>query len=131
MYELKIITQFAAAHRLENFYGKCEALHGHNWKVEVFLAGEQLNETGLLMDFGKIKARTNALLEEIDHKYLNELEAFREQNPSSENLARYLFERLSADLNQDGVQVSRVNVWESDTSCASYYRAASGATTGA
>jgi 6-pyruvoyltetrahydropterin/6-carboxytetrahydropterin synthase len=122
MYELKIITQFSAAHRLENFYGKCEALHGHNWKVEVFLAGEQLDEAGLLVDFGEIKARTNALLEEIDHKYLNELEAFREQNPSSENLARYLFERLSADLNQDGVRVSRVNVWESDTACASYYR---------
>ena len=96
MYELKIITQFAAAHRLENFYGKCEALHGHNWKVEVFLAGKQLDEAGLLMDFGQIKARTNALLEEIDHKYLNELEAFREQNPSSENLARHLFERLAA-----------------------------------
>ncbi len=122
MYELKIITQFAAAHRLENFYGKCETLHGHNWKVEVFLGGEQLDEAGLLMDFGMIKARTNALLEEIDHKYLNELEAFRQQNPSSENLARYLFERLSAALNCDGVRVSRVNIWESDTSCASYYR---------
>ena len=122
MYELKIITQFAAAHRLENFNGKCEALHGHNWKVEVFLAGEQLDEAGLLVDFGVIKARTNALLEEIDHKYLNELAAFREQNPSSENLARYLFERLSTDLIRDGVRVSRVNVWESDTSCASYYR---------
>ena len=122
MYELKIVTQFAAAHRLENFNGKCEALHGHNWKVEVFLAGEQLDEAGLLVDFGVIKARTNALLEEIDHKYLNELEAFREQNPSSENLARYLFERLSTTLSRDGVRVSRVNVWESDTSCASYYR---------
>ncbi len=122
MYELKIITQFAAAHRLENFNGKCEALHGHNWKVEVFLAGEQLDEAGLLVDFGVIKARTNALLEEIDHKYLNELEAFREQNPSSENLARYLFERLSTTLSRDGVRVSRVNVWESDTSRASYYR---------
>ena len=122
MYELKIITQFAAAHRLENFYGKCEALHGHNWKVEVFLAGKQLDEAGLLVDFGVIKARTNALLEEIDHKYLNELEAFREQNPSSENLARYLFERLSTTLSRDGVRVSRVNVWESDNSCASYYR---------
>ncbi len=122
MYELKIITQFAAAHRLDNFYGKCEALHGHNWKVEVFLAGEQLDGAGLLMDFGRIKARTNALLEEIDHKYLNELEAFREQNPSSENLARYLFERLTAVLNRDGVRVSRVNVWESDSSCASYYQ---------
>ncbi len=122
MYELKIVTQFAAAHRLENFNGKCEGLHGHNWKVEVFLAGEQLDEAGLLVDFGVIKARTNALLEEIDHKYLNELEAFREQNPSSENLARYLFERLSTTLSRDGVRVSRVNVWESDTSCAAYYR---------
>lgn len=122
MYELKIITQFSAAHRLENFYGKCEGLHGHNWKVEVFLVGERLDEAGLLMDFGVIKARTNALLEEIDHKYLNELEAFRGQNPSSENLARYFYERLTADLNQDRVRVSRVNIWESDTSCASYYQ---------
>ncbi len=122
MYELKIVTQFAAAHRLENFYGKCEGLHGHNWKVEVFLAGEGLDEAGLLMDFGQIKARTNALLEEIDHKYLNELEAFREQNPSSENLARFLFERLALTLNREGVRVSRVNVWESDTSCAAYFQ---------
>ncbi len=121
MYELKIITQFAAAHRLENFYGKCEGLHGHNWKVEVFLAGARLDEAGLLMDFGQIKARTNALLEQIDHKYLNELEPFREQNPSSENLARYLFEQLAAALNREGIRVSRVNVWESDTSCASYF----------
>jgi 6-pyruvoyltetrahydropterin/6-carboxytetrahydropterin synthase len=121
MYELKIITQFAAAHRLENFYGKCEALHGHNWKVEVFIVGEQLDAAGLLLDFGVLKAGTKALLEEIDHKYLNELEPFREQNPSSENLARYLFECLGSALNRDGVRVSRVNVWESDTSCASYY----------
>ena len=122
MYELKIITQFAAAHRLENFYGKCESLHGHNWKVEVFITGAQLDEAGLLMDFGQLKARTNALLEKVDHKYLNELEAFRERNPSSENLARYLFDSLSADLNREGVRVSRVNVWESDTSCASYFQ---------
>lgn len=122
MYELKIITQFAAAHRLENFCGKCEALHGHNWKVEVFLVGEQLDEAGLLLDFGQIKAGTKTLLEEFDHKYLNELEAFRKQNPSSENLARHLFDQLTTVLNRDGVRVSRVNVWESDTSCASYYR---------
>ena len=122
MYEIKIVTSFSAAHRLENFYGKCEALHGHNWKVEVFLKGEQLNETGLLQDFGVVKAHTRELLEEIDHKYLNELPAFSQQNPSSENLARFLFQRLGAVLNQDGVQVSRVNVWESDTSCASYFQ---------
>jgi 6-pyruvoyltetrahydropterin/6-carboxytetrahydropterin synthase len=122
MYELKIITQFAAAHRLENFYGKCEALHGHNWKVEVFLAGDRLDGAGLLMDFGVVKARTREVLEEIDHKYLNELAAFKDQNPSSENLARYLYQRLSAALNRDGAEVRRVNVWESDTSCAAYYQ---------
>jgi 6-pyruvoyltetrahydropterin/6-carboxytetrahydropterin synthase len=121
MYEVKIITQFSAAHRLENFYGKCEALHGHNWKVEVFLVGDRLDEAGLLMDFGLLKAQSRQLLEEFDHKYLNELPAFQAQNPSSENLARFLFERLGAALNRDGLKVRRVSVWESDTSCASYY----------
>jgi 6-pyruvoyltetrahydropterin/6-carboxytetrahydropterin synthase len=121
MYEIKIVTQFSAAHRLENFYGKCEALHGHNWKVEVYLRGEQLDEAGLLKDFGVVKVRTREVLEEIDHKYLNELPAFRQQNPSSENLARFLFERLGATLNGDGIRVSRVDVWESDTSRASYF----------
>lgn len=123
MYELKIITHFSAAHRLENFYGKCEALHGHNWKVEVYILGNRLDEAGLLQDFGEVKARTNEILQEIDHKYLNELPAFSQQNPSSENLARYLFERLAAVLNGDAVKVSKVSVWESDTSCASYFPA--------
>jgi len=122
MYEVKIVTQFAAAHRLENFYGKCEALHGHNWKVEVFLVGESLDSAGLLMDFGLVKARTKEVLEEVDHKYLNELAAFQNRNPSSENLACHLYERLGAILNRDGVRIRRVNVWESDTSCASYYQ---------
>jgi 6-pyruvoyltetrahydropterin/6-carboxytetrahydropterin synthase len=121
MYELKIITQFAAAHRLENFYGKCEALHGHNWKVEVFVQGERLDEAGLIRDFGEIKARVREVLEDIDHKYLNELPEFSQQNPSSENLARFLFERLGRVLDRDGVVVSRVSVWESDSACASYY----------
>jgi 6-pyruvoyltetrahydropterin/6-carboxytetrahydropterin synthase len=122
MYEVKIVTQFAAAHRLENFNGKCESLHGHNWKVEVFLGGKDLDGAGLLMDFGAVKARTKEVLEEIDHKYLNELAAFQDRNPSSENLACYLYERLGAILNSDRVKVRRVNVWESDTSCASYYQ---------
>jgi 6-pyruvoyltetrahydropterin/6-carboxytetrahydropterin synthase len=122
MYELKIVTQFAAAHRLENFKGKCESLHGHNWKVEVFLRGKDLDETGLLMDFGEVKAVTKQVLEEIDHKYLNELDAFKDRNPSSENLAGFLFQRLGAIFNCDRVKVRRVNVWESDTSCASFYQ---------
>jgi 6-pyruvoyltetrahydropterin/6-carboxytetrahydropterin synthase len=121
MYELKIVTDFAAAHRLENFYGKCESLHGHNWKVEVFLQGDRLDDAGLIRDFGVVKAKTREVLAELDHHYLNELPAFRQQNPSSENLARYLFERLGTALNDGGVTVCRVSVWESDTSCASYF----------
>jgi 6-pyruvoyltetrahydropterin/6-carboxytetrahydropterin synthase len=122
MYEIKIITEFAAAHRLENFRGKCESLHGHNWKVEVFLVGDRLDGAGLLLDFAEVKASAREVLEEVDHQYLNELPAFRNQNPSSENLARYLFTRLAARLNRDGIRVSRVSVWESDSSCASYYQ---------
>jgi 6-pyruvoyltetrahydropterin/6-carboxytetrahydropterin synthase len=121
MYELKIVTNFSAAHRLENFYGKCESLHGHNWKVEVFIQGDRLDEAGLVKDFGVVKAKAREVLGEFDHQYLNELPAFSQQNPSSENMARYLFGRLGAVLNGGGVRVSRVSVWESDTSCASYY----------
>uniref|UniRef100_A0A7C3YYR7 6-carboxy-5,6,7,8-tetrahydropterin synthase n=1 Tax=Desulfobacca acetoxidans TaxID=60893 RepID=A0A7C3YYR7_9BACT len=122
MYELKIVTDFAAAHRLSNFYGKCESLHGHNWKVEVRLTGDRLDDAGLVKDFGVIKNKVREVLAELDHQYLNDLPAFRQQNPSSENLARYLFERLGAVLDDEVVQVSRVSVWESDTSCASYFK---------
>ena len=121
MYELKIVTDFAAAHRLNNFYGKCESLHGHNWKVELFLRGDRLNEAGLVRDFGVVKAKAREVLAELDHQYLNDLPAFSQQNPSSENLARYLYERLGTALNDGSVQVSRVSVWESDSSCASYF----------
>jgi 6-pyruvoyltetrahydropterin/6-carboxytetrahydropterin synthase len=121
MYELKIITDFSAAHRLENFYGKCESLHGHNWKVEVFLLGDRLDDAGLVKDFGVVKGKAREVLAELDHKYLNDLPVFRQQNPSSENLARYLYERLGMVLDGEGVRVSRVSVWESDTSCATYF----------
>lgn len=121
MYELKVVTQFAAAHRLANFYGKCEALHGHNWKVEILVQAATLDEAGLVVDFGLIKAKAKEVLAELDHTFLNDLPAFRDQNPSSENLARYLFERLSAALNTDRVQVTRVAVWESDHTSAAYF----------
>ncbi len=121
MYELKVVTQFAAAHRLDNFYGKCEALHGHNWKVEIFVTAASLDEAGLVLDFGKIKSRAKEVLDEIDHTFLNELPAFQHQNPSSENLARYLFERLSSALNDQRVTVSRIAVWESDHTSAAYF----------
>ena len=91
MYELKTITQFGAAHQLRNYKGKCENLHGHNWKIEVYVKGENLDENGLLVDFKVIKDKTKEIIEELDHKFLNELECFRDINPSSENIARYIY----------------------------------------
>lgn len=121
MFELKIITQFAAAHRLLDFKGKCEQLHGHNWKVEVFVRSKDLDQTGLVKDFGEIKAETQEVLSRLDHRYLNELEPFCKENPSSEHLARHLYQELSRRINDHRVRVSRVSVWESDTACASYF----------
>ncbi|MGA3084821.1 MAG: 6-carboxytetrahydropterin synthase QueD [Thermodesulfobacteriota bacterium] len=121
MFELIIITQFAAAHHLRNYQGKCEQLHGHNWKVEVFVRAVQLNSAGLVRDFGEMKAATQEVLDGLDHKYLNELVPFNVENPSSEHIARYLFHELSRRLNDNQVQVSKVSVWESDTACATYF----------
>lgn len=122
MYELKIISQFAAAHQLRGFHGKCEQLHGHNWKIEVCVTGDTLGEDGLLIDFGLIKKETKKVLEELDHRFLNEREPFKEENPSSENIARYIYESLSQTLNNDAIRISRVSAWESDTACATYVK---------
>ena len=120
MYELQIITQFAAAHQLRNFSGKCEKLHGHNWRIEVFVEGEELNDAGLLIDFKEVKDATNRISEELDHSFLNELSQFKEQNPSSENIAAYIFTRLSNVLNDNNIKVTKVTAWESDTASSSY-----------
>jgi 6-pyruvoyltetrahydropterin/6-carboxytetrahydropterin synthase len=120
MFELKIIAEFAAAHRLRNFQGKCEQLHGHNWKVEVLVQAAQLDSAGLVRDFGEVKAITHEVLNRLDHQYLNELIPFKEDNPTSEHIARYLFDELSRRLNDERGRVSKVSVWESDSSCASY-----------
>jgi len=120
VYELKIVSQVAAAHQLREFQGKCEQLHGHNWKIEVYVTGDTLGEDGLLIDFGLIKKDTKKVLEELDHKFLNELEPFKEENPSSENIARYIYESLSHTLNNDAIRISKVTAWESDTACATY-----------
>ena len=121
MYELKIVSHFAAAHRLEDFHGACENLHGHNWKIEVYVQGKELGEDGLLLDFKIMKKKTEEILNGLDHKYLNELPPFRDKNPSSENIARYIFDLLSKELNNENIKVSRVTAWESDTACATYY----------
>ncbi|MDX9708620.1 MAG: 6-carboxytetrahydropterin synthase QueD [Trichloromonas sp.] len=120
MYRLKIHTHFAAAHNLINYQGGCENLHGHNWKVEVTVTARELDKAGLGIDFKILKRETKAVLDLLDHKYLNEIEPFVSNSPSSENIAKFLFEKLSARLNTDKVTVYKVNVWESEYACASY-----------
>ncbi|MCP4682746.1 MAG: 6-carboxytetrahydropterin synthase QueD [Desulfobacterales bacterium] len=120
MYELKIISQFAAAHQLKGLKGGCENLHGHNWKIEVFVKGDEPGQDGLLMDFKLLKEATNRLLDELDHKFLNELEPFKKVDPSSESIARHIFKSLSRELNSSAVKVSKVTAWESDSACAGY-----------
>lgn len=120
MYRLTIQTSFAAAHNLLQYQGDCENLHGHNWKVDVTVAARDLDKSGLGIDFKILKAETRRLLENLDHKYLNDLPMFKGVSPSSENIARYLFEELGQTLNNANVTVTLVNVWESDFACASY-----------
>ncbi len=120
MYHLTIHTHFAAAHNLINYQGDCENLHGHNWKVEVTVSARELDKAGLGIDFKILKRETKNLLELLDHKYLNELEPFKVLSPSSENIARFLFEQLGERLNNGNVTVEKVNVWESEYACASY-----------
>ena len=120
MYELKTIYQFGAAHQLRNYNGKCEHLHGHNWKIEVYVKGDKLDDGGLLVDFKIIKEKTNEVIEQLDHKFLNEIGCFMEINPSSENIAKYIFDELSKEINDSRISVSRVTAWESDTACATY-----------
>lgn len=123
MYELKIITDFAAAHQLKMVSKKCENLHGHNWKIEVCVAGEELNNVGVLIDFGELKQHVAEIRARLDHKFLNELEYFDDNTPpSSENIACYIATQLQIliDDMKPEIRVSRVTAWESDDACATY-----------
>jgi len=121
MFELKVVTHFAAAHQLKMVGEKCENLHGHNWKIEVCVAGDHLNRAGILMDFGEIKRHVRDIMATLDHKFLNELEFFNDANPpSSENIAVYIAKTLQSRIKDPAIQVTRVTAWESENASATY-----------
>ena len=120
MYEVTIIKSFAAAHLLADIGGKCEALHGHNFKVETTVAAEKLNSIGILVDFRFLKEVLGEVLEEIDHKYLNELTDFAGINPSAETIAKYIFDKMDARVKIAGVHMVRVKIWESENAAVTY-----------
>ncbi len=120
MYELKVVTRFAAAHQLAMVGSKCENMHGHNWRIEVYVTGEKLNAGGVLVDFGEIKAHLARVMEKLDHKFLNELEYFSDGNPSSEKIAYFVATELQTAIDNSSARVSKVTAWESDDACATY-----------
>jgi len=117
MYRLRVEAQFDAAHKLVGYKGKCSRLHGHTWKVEVFVAGEELDDTGILVDFERLKEKLSEITEKLDHSFLNDIKEIG--NPTSENISRYIFENLK-DLPKT-VKLDKVRVWESPKSWCEYY----------
>jgi len=121
MYEVTIEVSFSAAHQLRGYKGNCENMHGHNWRVQVNVMTERLNEIDIAIDFRDLKQTTREVIAPLDHAFLNDVFPFTEKNPSSENIAKWIFDSMKKKINTDLLRVSAVTVWESDAASASYY----------
>jgi len=121
VYDLMIESQFSSAHQLRGYKGKCENLHGHNWRVQVTVSSDKLDDIGIVIDFHELKKITGEVLSSLDHSFLNEVFPFTEINPSSENIAKWIYESIKKKLDQDQCTVSSVTVWENETASATYY----------
>ena len=122
MYELTVKSEFEAAHHIKNYAGKCARLHGHNWAVEAIVQGDTLNELGILIDFKVLKSALNKVLDEFDHQYLNELEMFADKNPTAENIAKEIYDKLStSEIFSGTTNLKGVRVYESPKSCVTYF----------
>ena len=122
MYEITVRSAFEAAHFIDGYNGKCARLHGHNWSVEAIVRGTELDALGMLVDFKILKAELNKILDDFDHRFLNELETFAAENPTAENLARKIFERLAAsEIFYATTKLHAVKIYESPNSCVTYY----------
>ena len=121
MFEISVVMSFSAAHNLRDYKGKCEHLHGHNWQVEAVFGSETLGESSMVMDFKDAKKILKKELACFDHKYINDTEYFRKVNPTSENIAKFIYECLVEKVKRKKCSVMRVNVWETPGSKATYY----------
>ena len=120
MYEVSIIKSFSAAHMLKAVGGKCEELHGHNFKVEATVTAQELDQSGISIDFRNVKEWLQEILDTLDHKHLNELTSLLGENPSSENIARYIYKEMKLKVRQTELKVARVKVWESESAAVTY-----------
>ena len=123
MFEVTVQQTFAAGHALRNYRGKCENVHGHNYRCQVTVEGAELNSIGLLVDFVELKRVVHSVLDRLDHTWLNEFPPFHEINPSAENIAKYIYDEVYAGLGtREGVSLAFVKLWETDTASAIYRR---------
>jgi 6-pyruvoyltetrahydropterin/6-carboxytetrahydropterin synthase len=120
MFEVAVEETFAAAHRLRDYRGKCENLHGHNYRVRVTVGGGELAPNGLLVDFTDLKREMRRVIERLDHQYLNEIPPFDRLNPSAENIAKYFYDEIAAAVDSPRAGLVEVTVWETETSTATY-----------
>ena len=124
MYEVTVEDTFSSGHYLRNYKGKCENPHGHNYRVRITLAGKALDSAGLLLDFKDLKQVMKGVIDYLDHQMINDLEPFTRLNPSAENISKYFYDETNkgiASVTDGRVHVSRVTIWETDTSIATYY----------
>jgi 6-pyruvoyltetrahydropterin/6-carboxytetrahydropterin synthase len=121
MFQVTIEQTFAAGHALRNYHGKCENVHGHNYRCQVTLEGERLDETGLLMDFVALKRVLQSVIDRLDHQWLNDFPPFDVLNPSAENIAKYIYDEVHRGIAAPAdVRIGSVRLWETDTSSATY-----------
>lgn len=116
MFSIKVEASFSSAHNLKKYRGKCEELHGHNWKVEVVATNDKLDKAGMVLDFRYLKMKLHKVLDKLDHKYLNNIPYFKKVNPTSENIARYIYQQLKPQIKS----LKSITVWESENSSATY-----------
>ncbi|MEG2075671.1 MAG: 6-carboxytetrahydropterin synthase QueD [Victivallaceae bacterium] len=121
MYELEVTTAFSSAHQLNGYPGDCRKLHGHNWSVVAVLQAKELDEVGIAVDFKRLKRELDPIISHFDHAYLNDLPEFADMNPTSENIARVIYQLLKPKINDGNVKLSRISVLESPNSKASYF----------
>ncbi|MDD4012603.1 MAG: 6-carboxytetrahydropterin synthase QueD [Candidatus Omnitrophica bacterium] len=117
MYTITVRSRFSSAHNLRGYKGKCEELHGHNWSVELTAASSDLDELGMVMDFTDLKRELGEILFLLDHKYLNNVVPFDTVNPTSENIAKYIYSKMKIRI---PVKIVRVTVWETEGASATY-----------
>ena len=124
MFEVSVEEMFAAGHALRHYHGKCENVHGHNWRVRVTFVGESVDKAGMLVDFVEVKKSMSKVIDYLDHQFINDLKPFDELSPSAENIARYFYDEMTSGLasfpSDAPCKISRVKVWETDDASACY-----------